>query len=97
MTGVLSSKLKEMIALAGNTSEDNLYLKIRDNFKYKNKLTEEVIETYVNALIYEPTNATPVGICKFEAPVAYFLGRRRHFLHISRSSQLTILLRRSTL
>lgn len=55
MTGVLSSKLKEMIALARATSEDNLYLNIRDSFKYKNKLTEEVIETYVNVLFINLT------------------------------------------
>jgi hypothetical protein len=59
MKGVGSKKLADMmekIHLSGVTNNEGHYLWLFDKVKKANNLTDEVIGTYIDALLYEPTN-----------------------------------------
>ena len=59
MKGTKAKKLVTLIESYNATSEDQLYVKLFYAFKTTNKLDDEVINTYIEALLYEPANANP--------------------------------------
>ena len=74
MTGVLASSLHKMLTSWNAKSEDELISKLRGTLKYNSKLTDEVIDTYISALIYEPTNAAPQANQTDHTERAYLFG-----------------------
>jgi hypothetical protein len=59
MKGVKVKTLAKLIESLNASSEAVLYEKLYAQFQSKNKLTNEVIDTYIDAILYEPTSATP--------------------------------------
>ena len=56
MKGVGAAKLEQMIKESKAQTEEDLHKHLRNRLKYTNKLTEDVIDTYISAILYEPTN-----------------------------------------
>ena len=40
-------------------SDDKLFNFLRDQFMAKNKLSEEAVDMYIDAIVFEPTNTMP--------------------------------------
>ena len=63
MVGVSAAKLSTMIdtkklEFAETFTEELLYSSLRQELMDKNQLSSEVVDTYINAIMYEPTNKT---------------------------------------
>eukprot|EP00956_Cyclotella_meneghiniana_P040674 scaffold202164_cov66-Cyclotella_meneghiniana.AAC.2 len=56
MKGVGVPKLNELIKNIGDKTEDELYVELHDELSQKNNLTKDVVDTLVDALLYEPSN-----------------------------------------
>lgn len=59
MKGVKTKKLSDLIKDLGKenvTADQDLYLRLFHQFKTKNKLPHEVVDTLIDGLLYEPTN-----------------------------------------
>ena len=74
IVGVQAASLNTIIKNFNAKSEDELYVKLRGKLKYTKKLTDELIDTYIGALIYEPTN--PVALEDQTTPIhrSYLFG-----------------------
>ena len=59
MKGTKAKKLVPLIESFQTTTETELYQKLFKEFKTANELDDLVIDTYIDALLYEPTNAVP--------------------------------------
>ena len=73
---MVNYKLDQLIKTINASTEDVLYQRLFDTFKTKNAFTNEIVDTYINALIHKPTNPMPEVVAKenlertylFEAP-----------------------------
>ena len=74
MKGFGASKVAKLIASYNNISEQQLYANLFDKLKTTNKLSPEVIDTYIDALIYEPCNAMPNGVDEENPTRTYLFG-----------------------
>lgn len=74
MKGVKAKKLVPLIESFKATSEEDLYQKLFCKFKTTNKLSDIVINTYIDALLYEPTNAMPNNIDEENPAKTYLFG-----------------------
>jgi hypothetical protein len=64
MKGVGGKSLLKMIEqIEPKISEETLFTFLQEQFMMKNKLSEEAVDTYIDAIIFEPTNATPNPQC----------------------------------
>ena len=51
--------LKMINGYEHKSSDDKLFQFLRDQFMKTNKLSEDAVDTYIDASVFEPTNATP--------------------------------------
>lgn len=79
MKGIGAAKLEKLIESCKASSEEDLYRKLYGHFKTRNKLTDLVIDTYIDSLIYEPTNPAP-DAADGVYPARTFLFGRPQFL-----------------
>ena len=59
MKGIRATKLAAMIQQIDAPSENALYLNLFNRLKIANSMPNGVIDTYIDALLYEPTNLAP--------------------------------------
>lgn len=74
MTGIKAKRLVTLIESFKATSEDDLYQKLFYKFKTTNKLDDIVIDTYIDALLYEPTNSMPNNVDEENPARTYLFG-----------------------
>lgn len=74
MKGTKVTKLEQLIKSKNAATEDVLYQFLFDTFKTKNGLTSETVDTYIDSLIYEPTNLMPEGMDEENPAKTYLFG-----------------------
>ena len=75
MKGVGGKKLMKMMTQhEKKSSNDTIFSFLQGEFMAENKLSEEAVNTYIDAIIYEPTNAAPESITTTNPPRTYLFG-----------------------
>ena len=74
MKGTKAKKLVPLIESFQTTTETELYQKLFKEFKTANELDDLVIDTYIDALLYEPTNAVPDNVDEENPARTYLFG-----------------------
>ena len=80
MKGIGPAKMNDLIKADGAQTEDELYTRLHNQSKQRNKLAKDIVDTFVDALLYKPSNEASNDTAR-----SYIFGTHRVCQLISKS------------